>query len=78
MKHPSDAKRYWLELGVGDRAKEAYERWYAFLDQCQDCYNNVDVLNKALWLHCSSTMIPVAIFKFSLISAGKRYYNYHT
>ena len=47
-KHPSDAKRYRLGLGVGEKAKEAYERWHAFLDECQDCYNSVDLLNKAL------------------------------
>ena len=46
-KHPSDTKRYRLELGVVEKAKEAYERWHAFLDKCQDCYNSVD-LNKAL------------------------------
>ena len=42
------AKPYRLELGVGDKANEAYDRWYAFLDQYQDCYNSVDLLNKAL------------------------------
>ena len=47
-RHPSDARRYRLELGVGETAKEAYERWYAVLDRCQDCHNNVDLLNKAL------------------------------
>ena len=33
-KHPSDSRRYRLELGVGEKAKEAY----TFLDKCQDCY----------------------------------------
>ena len=47
-KHPSDARRYRLELRVGERAKEVYERWHAFLDGCQDCHNNVDLLNKAI------------------------------
>ena len=47
-KHPSNARRYRLELGVGERAKEVYERWHAFLDGCQDCHNNVDLLNKAI------------------------------
>ena len=42
--HPRDAKRYRQELGVGEKAKETYDRWYTFLD-----YNkSVDFLNKAL------------------------------
>ena len=30
-KHPGDAKRYKLELRVGENAKKAYETWYAYL-----------------------------------------------
>ena len=36
-KHPRNAKWYRLELGVGENAKKAYERWHAYLNKFQDC-----------------------------------------
>ena len=39
---------YRLELEVREKATEAYNRWYVFLDKCLDCNNSVDLLIKAL------------------------------
>ena len=41
----SDSKRYRIELGSGERAKEAFEKWQESLQQYE---NNIELLHRSL------------------------------